>query len=145
MRKQRIWQAAAYALCAAIALARLDIVGASEFRGGQVTGPLFAMAAAGCFLFILAVVLTFLVPRIASVIAFTAALLSLPMYLFLIEAVPFRRVFKGEYTVPAVGFVWDNWALAEITCLLLACVVSFRSLFATNKPKPLFLKAETKD
>jgi hypothetical protein len=47
--KQELWQATSCLLCIAMAWARLDDVGASEFSGGRVTGPLFRMAEGGSF------------------------------------------------------------------------------------------------
>jgi Na+(H+)/acetate symporter ActP len=133
--KQELWQATSYLLCLAVAWMRLDDIGASEFIGGRVTGPLFTMAECGSFLFIPALILTFFYRRIASGTALMASLLCLPLYLYFIAPGPFRWVFKGEYTVPLQGsFVWDNWAIAGIASLIVAIFACLRS-FSAFKPK----------
>ena len=127
-RKPELLQAASGLLCAAVAWVRLDDIGASEFRGGWLTGVLFAMAVSGNILFILSVVLTFLYRRVAAAIVLLATLLSLPLYLYLIAPGPFRWVFKGEYSVPLrANFVWNNWAIAGMTTLLIATLICLRS------------------
>src|SRR6266568_196705 len=130
--KQQLWQAISCLLCIAVAWVRLDDLGAPEFSGGWLTGPLFTMADDGSVLFILAIVLTFFYRRIAAVIALMASLLCLPLYLYFIAPGAFRRVFKGEYSVPLrANFVWNSWAIAGIASLLLAiffCLRSFSGL-----------------
>jgi hypothetical protein len=133
MQKQKIWQATACALCAGVALSRLGVIGESEFRGGRLTGTLFSMAEGGSLLFVLAALLTFFVPRIAGGIAIAAGLLSLPMYLYLVDSDPFRLVFKGEYSGPGTGFVWDQWALAGIVTLLITGVVCLVGFFGAKE------------
>src|SRR6266704_4778095 len=98
--KQQLWQAISCLLCIAVAWVRLDDLGAPEFSGGWLTGPLFTMADDGSVLFILAIVLTFFYRRIAAVIALMASLLFLPLYLYFVAPGPFRWVFKGEYFAP---------------------------------------------
>jgi hypothetical protein len=134
--KQELWQATSCLLCIAIAWARLDDVGASEFSGGRITGTLFAMAESGSSLFILAMILTFFYQRIAALIALTASVLCLPFYLYFMAPGPFRRVFKGEYSVPMqTNFAWDNWAIAGSLAL------SLRYLFAYAVSPPSTLRS----
>ncbi len=131
--KHELWQASSCALCVAVAWARMDDVGAGEFSGGRVTGPLFTMAESGSFLFMPALILTFFYRRIAAGIALMASLLCLPLYLYFIAPGPFRWVFKGEYSVPVrANFVWDNWAIAGITSLIVTILVCLRSFSAFN-------------
>src|SRR5438477_4952637 len=129
--KQEFWQGASCLLCLAVAWIRLDDIGASEFIGGRVTGPQFTMAECGSFLFMPALILTFFYRRIAAGIVLMASLLCLPLYLYFIAPSPFRWVFKGEQTVPRQGsFVWNNWAIAGITSLIVAIVLCLRSFSA---------------
>ena len=133
--KQKLLQTGSCLVCLAVAWIRLDDIGASEFIGGRVTGPLFTMAESGSFLFMPALILTFFYPRIAAGIALIASLLYLPLYLYFIAPGPFRWVFKGEYKVPLQGsFVWNNWAIAGITSLIIAVFVCLRS-FSAAVPK----------
>jgi hypothetical protein len=78
-------------------------------------------------------ILTFFYRRLAAVIALTASVLCLPLYLYFPALGPFRRVFKGEYSVPMhTNFVWDNWAIAGITGLVVAIFVCLRSFSAVD-------------
>ncbi len=129
--KHELWQAGSCVLCIGVAWLHLDDIGASEFSGGRVTAPLFAMADIGSFLFIPAIILTFFYRRIAAGIALMAALLCQPLYLYFMAPGPFRWVFKGEYSVPLrANFVWNNWAIAGIASLLFAIIVCLRRFIA---------------
>jgi Na+(H+)/acetate symporter ActP len=131
--KPELWQASSCLFCLAVAWARLDDLGSAELSGGRVTGPLFLMAESGSFLFLLAMILTLFYRRTAATMALTGTLLSLPLYLYFAAPGPFRRVFKGEYTVPLqTNFVWDSWAISGITSLLVAILVCLRSLSAVD-------------
>ncbi len=132
-RKLEMWQAISCLLCFIVAWAHLDDVGASEFSGGWLTGPLFKMADYGCTLFFLSLLLTFFSRRIVGVTTLVASLLCMPFYLYFLAPGPFRRVFRGEYSVPLqTSFVWDTWAVAGIVSLLLAIVVSLCCLAAAD-------------
>jgi hypothetical protein len=108
----------------------LDSIGASEFRGGRVTGILFRLANAASALFILALLMTFLKPRLGAVLGILGSLLGLPLYLYIVVPGSFRRMFPGEYSVPLDrAFVWNVWAftgivIAGITAF--ACLRNFR-------------------
>jgi hypothetical protein len=132
-KKLEMLQAVSCLLCFILAWAYLDDIGASEFSGGWLTGPLFKMADYGCTLFFLSLFLTFFLRRIAGVTALVASLLCMPFYLYFLAPGPFRRVFKGEYSVPLqTSFVWNTWAIAGILSLLLAIVVSLPCLAAAD-------------
>jgi hypothetical protein len=129
IRRQEIWQAISCLLCFIVAWTHLDDIGASEFSGGWLTGPLFKMADYGCTLFFLSLFLTFFSRRIVGVTTIVASLLCLPFYLYFLTPGPFRRVFRGEYGVsPQASLVGNTWAIAGILSLLLAIVVSLRCL-----------------
>ena len=79
----------------------------------------------------LALVLTFLRPRIGAALAIVASFLCLPLYLYFIAPGPFRRVFGGEYSVPLqADFVWDRSAIAGLLVFAVAiciCIWNLRS------------------
>ncbi len=105
----------------------LDDFGASEFRGGRLTGPLFKMAVLGSLLFLLALLRTFFLRRTAATIALAATLFCFPFYLYILMPGPYRWIFKGEYTIPLYQlFHWDNWAVVGVFSLLFATILSFR-------------------
>ena len=104
-------QAASCLLCAIVGFTFSAPLGPSEFSGGSVTGPLLTLHDVSGYLFLLAVLLTFLYPRIAAATAMAAALLSLPLYFYFIAPGPFRWLFPGEYSgAELTSFVWNTWA-----------------------------------
>jgi hypothetical protein len=126
--KQKVWQTIACLACTGVLWIHLDDFVASEFSGGRLTGPLFKMADLGALLFLMAVLLTFFLRRVASTIALAATLLCFPFYLYILMPGPYRWIFKGEYSVPLQRpFHWDTWAVAGILCLLFAAILSLRS------------------
>jgi hypothetical protein len=142
--KQELGQAGSCLVCITVAWIHLDDLGNSEFGGGWLTGPLFAMANYGSDLFIPAIALTFFYRRIAAVIGLIASLLCLPLNLYFIAPGPFRWVFKGEYSVPLrANFIWNNWAIVGIASLLVAIFVCLCS-FSLAGPK-IGLTPENRD
>ena len=127
-RKEKTWLAIGYIACIVVIWVHLDDFGASEFRGGRLTGPLFYMAVLGSLLFLVAVVLTFFLRRIAATVGLAVVLLCSPFYLYILMPGPYRWIFKGEYSVPLHGpFHWDHWAVVGIVSLLVATILSLRS------------------
>lgn len=127
---EKMWQAIAYLATTAVLWIRLDVFGASEFGGGWLTGPLLKMAELGSLLFLLALLLTFFLRRIAATIALGATLLCFPLYLYVLMPGPCRQIFKGEYSVPLNRpFHWDNWAVVGVLCLLFVVTLSLRSYY----------------
>ncbi|HTT32379.1 MAG TPA: hypothetical protein VMH48_02145 [Methylomirabilota bacterium] len=136
-RNLEILHAISCLLCFIVASTRLDDIGASEFIGGWLTGPIFRMADAGSILFLLALPLAFFFRRVAAAAALAASILSLPLYLYFTAPGAFRWVFKGEYSVPLqASFIWNTWAITGILFVLLAIVVSLRRL-APNGPESI--------
>src|ERR1019366_292610 len=126
--KENIWQRIACLACTVVLWVHLEEYGASEFSGGRLTGPLFEMANHGSSLFLLALLLTFFLRRIAATIALAATLLCFPFYLYILMPGPYRWIFKGEYSVPLFRpFHWDNWAVVGVLSLLCVAVLSLRS------------------
>jgi hypothetical protein len=131
--RQKLWQAIGCLL--SVALAWRNTVGfeGSEFSGGRVTGPLLTMTNVGSVLFVLTLVVTFVYPRIAAAIALAASLLCLPFYIYFTTPGPFRRVFRGEYTVPLqTSFVWNTWHVAGMLTLAVTAYICLRGFAATG-------------
>jgi hypothetical protein len=140
IRTQKIWQAISCLLCVIVAWGHLDDVGASEFIGGWLTGPLFEMADYGIVFFLVALLLTFFSRRVASIMTLSGSVLCMPFYSYFLAPGPFRSVFRGEYSVPLrAPFVWNTWAVFGILSLVFAIVTSLRCLVTADPvsiPKP---------
>jgi hypothetical protein len=112
--KQKLWQFATCLLCIILLWGYGSGLAGAEFSEGRVTGPLLHMNDVGTLLFVAGLVLTFFYRRIAAAVVLAAALLCLPLYLYFTAPVPFRWVFRGEYSVPApASFVWTKEGIAE--------------------------------
>ena len=118
-------------VCALVGGLFADPLGALEFGGGTVTGPLLSLHRFSLLLFVLSALTTFCLPRIAAAIGLCAVAASLPLYLFFLAPGLFRAVFGGEWSVPPIGrFAWNAGAAAAIAASLFAAVTSVRSLRA---------------
>jgi hypothetical protein len=109
----QVCQAGSFLLCACLAWQVTSGYEGTEFSGGWLTGPLLSMEEIGTVLFILAIVLTFVFPRVAAAIGLAASVLCLPLYFFFIAPVPFAQVFAcgHEFKVePVPGFHWGYLA-----------------------------------
>ena len=132
--EQKLWQATACLVCLGVLWIHFNEFGASEFRGGRLTGKLFTMADVSCLLFFMALLSTILFPRVAAAISLAATLLCLPFYLYILMPGPYRRIFRGEYSVPLQRpFVWDNWAVAGVLSLVIAASLSLHNLCKERK------------
>jgi hypothetical protein len=76
----QVWQATSCLLCVLFALKITDGLAGTEFSGGRLTGPLLSMADIGSFFFVLALVVTFVYPRVAAVVGLASSLLCLPLF-----------------------------------------------------------------
>jgi hypothetical protein len=129
LSRKNVWQAIVFLACAGVLWIHLDDFGASEFSGGWLTGKILTMADIGALLFLSALVFTIFVPRVGAIVALAAIVLCLPFYLYVVMPGPYRRIFKGEYSVPLKrGFVWNSWAIGGIITLTFAAVLSIRRL-----------------
>lgn len=125
--KQKLLQGICCLLSLAWVWPKIAGVEASEFSGGHVTGPLLTLANIGSVLLLFALLVTFVYPRIAASIAFAGLLFCLPLYLYFTAPGPFRRIFKGEYTVLLqASFVWDFWTIAGGLTLAGTAYVCYR-------------------
>jgi hypothetical protein len=137
--RRKLTQVAICLVCAILVWRYGDDLGATEFSGGRVTGPLLDVYDIGSLLFILAIPLTFFFRRTAAAVTVMASLLCLPLYFYFTAPGPFRRLFPGEYSVPLESnFAWTGWAIFGILALAIAAGVGFRGLFlaAGGRPEP---------
>lgn len=131
--RKELWQAASCFLCAVVTWRIPAGLAGSEFSGGSLTGRLLTFYEIGTYLFVLALVMTFVHQRIAAGIALTASLLCVPLYLYVAVPGLFRRFANGEYSIPLQGnFVWDKWAIFGMLALAVAVCVCLRGLVLTG-------------
>jgi hypothetical protein len=132
MNKYTLLQAAMCLLCIMLVWTYGSDLEGTEFSGGRISGPLLEMKDVGVFIFIPALLLTFFYQRIAAAITIAASLLCLPLYLYFTTPGPFRRVFRGEYSVPLhANFIWNWHAVVGMIVLVMAVYVCVRNL--TNR------------
>lgn len=132
--KQKLMQAAACLLCAIMVWNYGSDLEGTEFSGGRLTGPLLDLYDIGSLLFILALLLTFFLRRIAAAITILASLLCLPLYLYFTAPGLFRRVFRGPWSGPLqTNFVWNRWTIMRILTLAIAASVGFRSFLVSGE------------
>ena len=135
--KTKITQSAVCLLCAVIVWRYGSDLEGTEFSGGWLTGPLLDMEETGSLLFVLALLLTFFYRRIAAATTLIACLLCLPLYLYFTAPGPFRRVFRGEYSVPLqASFVWNKWNITGIVALTIAACLGIRGLLFAADTQP---------
>jgi hypothetical protein len=117
-------------LAAVVGLFFSDPLGASEFSGGTVTGPLVTLHEVSGCLFVASGVMAFVYQRVAAGVALVAWLLSLPLYLYFVAPRPFRIVIPGEYQVLAqAAFAWNTLAVVGIVVGAAAAGPSLMSLW----------------
>ena len=135
-RKQQLMLAVSCLVCVVVALRNTNGLEGTEFSGGWLTGPLLSMTDIGTVLFVLALIGSFVYPRIAGAIGIASSLLCLPLYLFFIAPVPFNQIFGfgHEFKVqPSGGLHWDRWAIAGVLTLVVATYVCFRGFGPTSR------------
>jgi hypothetical protein len=133
---QQVCQAGSFLLCGFLALQITSGLEGTEFSGGWLTGPLLSMEDIGAAFFIVAVVLTFVFPRVAAAIGLASSVLCLPLYVFFIAPVPFAQIFaRGhEFKVqPAPGFHWHMWPVTGLLALAVTLYVCIRRVVATSR------------
>src|SRR5271165_1296142 len=107
----------------------------TELSGGRVTGPVLSAALSAAILLVLALALSFLWLRVAAACALVAAVLCLPLYLWLTLPGLFQWIVPGNYTVPygAGTFFWDGWSVAGVVSIAFLAWVCSGSFLSTSK------------
>lgn len=114
----------------------MGVVDGSEFVSGKITGPINVMCDFALVGLAVACILTYPLPRAASVLGLLASLLSLPFLVYFIAPGPFRAVFRGEYSVPLQSnFSWDGWLLEPAIAVLFVIFMSVWILFSVPRGK----------
>jgi hypothetical protein len=125
-----------------VALQNTKGLDGTEFSGGWLTGPLLSMADIGMLLFLLALVVAFLFPRVATAIGLASSLLCLPLDLYLIAPVPFNQIFgfRHEFKVrPGTVFPLDKWAITGVLTLAVTTYICIRGMRgASRKQTPSY-------
>ena len=107
-----------------------DGLDGTEFAGGRLTGPMLDVCEVGMIALLVAVILVYWLPRLASSIALVASVCCLPLPLYFFAPGPFRAVVKGEWSVPLQSnFVWTHWTLLPIFAILFTMAAAVFALF----------------
>lgn len=134
--KQQLWLAVSCLVCVIVALRNTNGLEGTEFSGGWLTGPLLSMIDIGTLLFVLALIVTFMYPRIARALALASSLLCLPRYLYFIAPVPFSQIFGfgHEFKVqPGGGFHWNGWAITGVLTLAVTTYFCLHDFAVTSR------------
>ncbi len=126
----KLVQAVAAFLCLIVPLMYFDRLGASEFGGGSLTGPLLRIGDFAIPMFVVALLVGIKFPRIAALVGISACLSCLPLYVFLIA--PGRVglwLGGGEDSVPLQPAVmWNKWALFGLMTVFIYMLVCIRHI-----------------
>jgi hypothetical protein len=140
LKKLKWWQLGACLACIIVTWPRIVALGGSEFSGGSVTGFLFRMSHVGSWLFIAALVMAFVLPRIAAIASLAGCVLGAPLHLYFLAPGLFRRVFGGEWkTSFPETYQWDFWAIVGMLTLTAAASICLRS-FLVLQDKNRFVR-----
>ena len=134
--KYQLWLAVSCLICVIVALRNTNSLEGTEFSGGWLTGPLLSMIDVGTVLFLLALVVAFMYPRIAGAIGLAASLLCLPLYLYFIAPVSFSQIFGFGHEFkarPSGGFHWDRWAIVGMLTIAVTTHVCLRGFTVTGR------------
>jgi hypothetical protein len=126
-----LWLAASCLAGVVIVLRNTSGLEGTEFSGGWLTGRLLSMADIGAVLFVLALVVTFWLRRIAEGLGLAASLLCLPLLLYVVAPVPFNEIFGFGHPLtaqPSGGFHRDPWAIAGLAVLAFTAYLCLRGL-----------------
>jgi len=132
--RQKLLFAAGCLVCAAVCWKSFLVFEGTEFGSGSLAGNQVLAA----LLYLLALILTFKYPRLASISALIACFFSLPLYLYLVFPRPFRQVWPGQWSVPYVPserFVWDGWWITGILFTILVALVCVLQLIRSPMPR----------
>lgn len=127
----QVWYIGSILACIAIEWLRLEDLGASEFRGGRVTGTLLSEGRIGAVLLFAGLLIAAFRPKVAVAISTLGCLALLPLYLYFLFPGVFQRVFPGNQTVVIqTEFAQSWWPMAGIVSLIVLSYISFKVLLA---------------
>jgi hypothetical protein len=132
---QQVYQAGSFLLCIILAM-QIESGLEGEFRGGWLTGPLLSMEDIGTALFMVALAMTFVFPRVAAAIGCASSVLCLPLYVFLIAPVPFAAIFASGHQFKVrqtSGIHWHRWPVTGLLVLAVTFYVCIRRVVAIRK------------
>ena len=131
---RKICRSAACLVCAAAAWnSSVDFIG-TEFSGGRITGPVLNASLIGAFLLVLAMIATFIWPRVAATGALVACALCFPMYFYRTLPSFFVRISGGEWAdPPKETFVWHGWSIVGLAASALVAYLCYRSLVSSRR------------
>lgn len=125
----QLGQAAVNLICAVLIWRYTFPLDGTEFSGGRVTGPLLDMSGISIVLFLIGLTLSFVSSRLPAAITLVASVLALPIYIYFALPGPFRRVFKGLYSVPlTANIVLNRDSIVGLITLMLAVAFSIYRL-----------------
>ncbi len=123
-------------ICGAVALVNYLELSDTELGGGSLTGPLLDIALSGALLFVLCGLAAWKFRAVARYLSIVAALLCLPLYVFLIA--PYAILWMSS-SVPSVAYppvIFNTEAIAGLAMIVLAGLLQFwrRSPALGGKP-----------
>ena len=114
--------AAGCLVCAGVCWKSFLVFEGTEFGSGSLAGNQVLASLS----YLLALILAFKNPRVASISALIASFSSLPLYLYLVFPLPFRQVWPGQWKMlyqPPEVFVWEGWWITGILSTILVALV----------------------
>lgn len=134
--KHQLWLAVSCLVCVIVALRNTNDLEGTEFSVGWLTGRLLSMVDIGTVLFVLALIVAFMYPRIAGAIGLASSLLCLPLYLYFIAPVPFNQLFGfgHQFKVqPGGGFHRNGWAITGVLTLAVTTYVCLHGFAVASR------------
>lgn len=127
--KQKYRQSVLCLICVLLNSWILLPVEGTEFSGGTLTGKLVNLSNIGTTMLVAAVVVTFFLRRVSAFTAIAGCFLSLPLYLYSLAPGPFRKIFKGNYSVPVErNFYWNPWIVTGVILMLTTIFIAIWSM-----------------
>jgi hypothetical protein len=99
------------------------------------TGVLLEWYDAGLYLFMAALLLVFMWPRVAAATGVLAGFLCIPVFFYNVFPGVFRRLFPGQYKISLLSsFSPDKWAVLAMLAIVSVSFLNIRSLLLGLNP-----------